>query len=75
MRPITVEPAGAPAMKLVLLSMRRRSLGVGGQIDEGGGGAQRVGEAHDRPAMGDAADRAEVRPDQHPRGERSPLPR
>jgi hypothetical protein len=48
---------------------RRRPPGVGGEIDEGGRGPERVGEAHDRPAMGDPARRAELRPDQHLRGE------
>jgi len=46
---------------------RRRSLGAVRQSDERGRAAERVGEAHDRPAVGDAAKRAEFRLDQHAR--------
>ena len=46
---------------------RRRALGFGSQTDEGGRAAERVGQAHDRPAMGEAAERAEFRLNQHAR--------
>jgi hypothetical protein len=48
---------------------RRRSLRAVGQVDEGRRAAERVGEAHDRPAVREAAERAEVGSDDHARGD------
>jgi hypothetical protein len=60
---------GRGSDKIGLALERCRSLRFRRKVDERRGGAQRVGEAHDRPAMADIAKGAKLRPDRHPRGE------
>ena len=62
-----VDPTGAAATKFVLLSSVVVPFAAGRQVGERGGAAERIGKAHDRPAMSDAAERAEFGLDQHTR--------